>query len=125
MIPNVRFWRNRSVVVTGGTGFLGSHIVRCLQDLGGRGSGCSLTRHRIVPILVSSSSLATFEICRPSGKHSHEVVFHTAGNVTVFQSDPSILLRASMWTARGMSWSAPLRRAESFTRRAWWRWERP
>ena len=68
MIPNARFWQNRSVVVTGGTGFLGSHIVRCLQDQE-RGSGYSLTM-AVAPIPASSLSLAMFETCLPFGKHS-------------------------------------------------------
>jgi len=34
--PDPEFWRHRSVAVTGGTGFLGSHLVAALRALGAR-----------------------------------------------------------------------------------------
>lgn len=34
--PDARFWRDRRVAVTGGTGFLGSHLVAALTRLGAR-----------------------------------------------------------------------------------------
>ena len=53
--PNADFWRHRSVVVTGATGFLGSHLTAQLVDAGA--AVVALVRDEVPPSAVSAAWL--------------------------------------------------------------------
>lgn len=87
------FWKDRSVLVTGATGFLGSHLTQTLCDKGARVVALvrdhihdSLLRHsgmfdRMNIVNGDLASLPLLE--RAIGEHEVEVVFHLAAQAIV------------------------------------------
>jgi dihydroflavonol-4-reductase len=89
MRPDPDFWRGRPVAVTGGTGFLGWHLVRRLVGLGARVRAFALPARPDHPIQdLPSVELVTGDVCDPAAVRralaGREVVFHTAGVVAVW-----------------------------------------
>jgi dihydroflavonol-4-reductase len=86
MHPDAGFWRGRPVAVTGGSGFLGWHIIRRLAVLGARIRAFGLLPQADHPILATRSvEMMTGDICQPAAVRQalagQEIVFHTAGVV--------------------------------------------
>jgi dihydroflavonol-4-reductase len=82
------FWLNKLVCVTGGTGFLGFHLVRALLERGARVRVLALPpppEHPIdqLPIVSFYGDLLDPEVVRRAVADC-EVVFHTAGTVAVW-----------------------------------------
>lgn len=94
---NPAFWRGRSVLVTGHTGFKGCWLSLWLERLGARVAGYALappttpslfelvgaeatTRHHTGDILDFEALLRTFDACRP------EIVLHLAAQALVRES---------------------------------------
>jgi GDP-L-fucose synthase len=67
------FWENRTVVVTGGAGFLGRHVVAGL-----RGRGC---QRIVVPLIEEYDLRERASIARLLGKARPDVVIHLAASV--------------------------------------------
>lgn len=89
MIPDRNFWSGRPVCVTGGTGFLGWHIVQQLLDLGARVRVCALKPSDRHPVHVEKRVETFYGDIRDSAVVSRavagcSVVFHTAGLVAVW-----------------------------------------
>jgi dihydroflavonol-4-reductase len=89
MEPRGDFWAGRQVCVTGGTGFLGFHLVRQLLALGARVRTLSLpvARPRPRPTLAEvealSGDIRDADTVRRAVKDC-SVIFHTAGLVAVW-----------------------------------------
>src|SRR4051812_29918526 len=89
MQPNPSFWAGKRVCVTGGTGFLGYHIVRQLLDVGARVSVLGLRPHRPHPLVAEARVTNVFADVRDAAMVRHatdgcDVVFHTAGVVAAW-----------------------------------------
>src|SRR5947209_20118905 len=87
--PNPRFWAGRPVCVTGGTGLLGYHLVRQLQQLGARVRLLALPPSASHPVhgnpwveCVFGDVLDAAVVRRAVAGAA--VVFHTAGIVSVW-----------------------------------------
>ena len=83
------FWAGKHVCVTGGTGFLGSHLVAQLVELGARVRVLALRPARYHPILNHSRVEKQFgDILSPAVVRQAladcQVVFHTAGILTAW-----------------------------------------
>lgn len=116
MEPNPRFWNGLHVCVTGGTGFLGYQIVRCLLDAGARVRVLALPCVRPHPLLAQTNVASTFGDVRDAGLTCRvlgncDVIFHTAGVVatwgpgmremdSVHREGTSNVLRAARQDAR-------------------------
>lgn len=78
------YWTNRKVLVTGGSGFLGSHLCQRLYHLGAEVHATSRTyrpaRHS-GQIWWHSDLTALEEVRALLSKHRPEVIFHLAGSV--------------------------------------------
>src|SRR5215218_7272764 len=89
MDPDPKFWRGRSVAVTGGTGFLGWHLVHRLAGLGARVRALALPPRPDHPVFgLPAIAMLPVDICDTAATQralsSCEVVFHTAGVVAVW-----------------------------------------
>jgi dihydroflavonol-4-reductase len=89
MQPSADFWTGKQVCVTGGTGFLGSHLVSQLLKVGARVRVLALPPSRTHPILNHSRVEKQFGdiLDRAAVRQALagcEVVFHTAGILTVW-----------------------------------------
>jgi dihydroflavonol-4-reductase len=89
MRPNPDFWRGRRVAVTGGTGFLGWHLVRRLVGLGSRVRVFALPPRADHPVhdlpsveLVSGDLRDAASVARALA--DREIVFNAAGVVAVW-----------------------------------------
>ncbi|HEV3203391.1 MAG TPA: NAD-dependent epimerase/dehydratase family protein [Gemmataceae bacterium] len=89
MEPNRGFWTGRKVCVTGGTGFLGFHLVQQLLDLGAEVRILALRPAAPHPLL-DMEAVRTFygdvrdpEVVRPA-MAGCDIIFHTAGVVAVW-----------------------------------------
>lgn len=79
------FWKNRKVLVTGGTGFLGRHIVERLARL-----GASIT----VPRRANYNFVSLGQTLRCFLEHKPEIVFHSAayyGGLGITLSEPGTI----------------------------------
>ncbi len=82
--PEARFWAGRSVCVTGGTGFLGYHLVKQLLALGARVRVLALPPPADHPLLsLPEVEMLAGDICDPQCVRSAvagcATIFHTAG----------------------------------------------
>src|SRR5271157_6288525 len=88
----VASFRNRSVVVTGGTGMIGRQIVRILCEAGATVKCVSLDRLNVHPSAEHIyGDLSEFSFCRDITK-SADFVFHIAGikgSIEVTKSKPA------------------------------------
>ena len=89
MNPDRSYWQDRRVVVTGGTGFLGGHLVRQLCGMGARVRVLALpARTATAADNDGTVELVNGDICDRSLVRSAladaEVVFHAAGIVAVW-----------------------------------------
>jgi dihydroflavonol-4-reductase len=87
--PNPHFWGGKRVCVTGGSGFLGYHLVRQLLDLQARVRVLALPPHPTHPLLRETKvetvvgDVRDAEMVRRAVGDC-DVVFHTAGVVAVW-----------------------------------------
>ncbi|HEV3078915.1 MAG TPA: NAD-dependent epimerase/dehydratase family protein [Gemmataceae bacterium] len=89
MEPSPAFWTGKQVCVTGGTGFLGYHLVLQLLELGARVRVLALPPDRSHPLLAQAQVDKQFGnvLDGPAVRQvlaDCAVVFHTAGIVTVW-----------------------------------------
>ena len=89
MQPDPRFWLNKRVCVTGGTGFLGWHIVSQLLALSAKVRVFGLPpRSTRLASLLSSCDCMVGDVCDSDAVrkaiHGCDVVIHTAGPVAVW-----------------------------------------
>lgn len=73
------YWKDKKVLVTGGGGFLGSHVVEQLKQL-----GCQdlfVPRRRDYDLATEADSIRLFE------EHPSQIVFHLAGYVGGIQAN--------------------------------------
>lgn len=89
MQPDPKFWKGKRVCVTGGTGFLGWHLVRRLVGLGARVRVFALPPRAAHPVHdLPSVELVEGDICDAStvsrAASGADVVFHAAGVVAVW-----------------------------------------
>lgn len=88
MQPDPRFWTGRRVCVTGGTGFLGFHLVQQLLALGARVRVLALPPHPHHPLYGLPQVETVFgDVCRREVVREAlaecNVIFHTAGIVAL------------------------------------------
>jgi CDP-glucose 4,6-dehydratase len=90
--PDARFWRGRRVAVTGGTGFLGSHVVAQLVDLGAHVVVLRRDRPPVSPFVdawtprvsfVDGRAEDTSLLERMLGEYEAQVVLHLAAQSQV------------------------------------------
>ncbi|MGH9084361.1 MAG: GDP-mannose 4,6-dehydratase [Acidimicrobiales bacterium] len=108
------FWRNRRVAVTGGTGFLGSHLVSQLVE---RGADVTVLVRDVVPptsigaswqgsVAVAHGAVEDVELMtRLLGEHEIETLFHLAAQSQVGVANRNPL---STWEANVRGTWAPL-----------------
>ena len=72
-MSDASFWARKRVLVSGGAGFLGTHVVCALKALGCR--DVVVVRRRDYDLRREEAVQRVFEVCRP------DVVFHLAGLV--------------------------------------------
>jgi len=88
MQPDPRFWTGRRACVTGGTGFLGFHLVQQLLALGARVRVLALPTHPHHPLYSLPQVETVFgDVCQRAVVRDAvtdcEVIFHTAGIVAL------------------------------------------
>jgi dihydroflavonol-4-reductase len=88
MVPDARFWAGRPVCVTGGTGFLGMHLVRELLAAGARVRVLALPCPADHPLLALKGIDCTFgDVCDLATVRSAlagcTTIFHVAGLVAL------------------------------------------
>ncbi len=89
MKPNPAFWKGKTVCVTGGTGFVGFHIVQALVAAGARVRSLALLPAKTHPIFALQSVEKHFgDVCDAQFVREVvagcDVIFHTAGPVAVW-----------------------------------------
>ena len=102
------YWRDRSVLVTGCTGFLGAHLTKTLVDAGARVTGL-IRDHVHDSLLIRSSLLPRINVVygdlsniqtlqRAVGEHEVDTVFHLAAQaiVGVANLDPVSTFQANI-----------------------------
>jgi dihydroflavonol-4-reductase len=87
--PNPRFWAGKRVCVTGGTGFLGYHLVGQLLELGAEVSVLALPPRGPHPLSGHPEVRCVFaDLLDPAAVRpavaGREVIFHTAGMVVLW-----------------------------------------
>ncbi|MCS7166450.1 MAG: NAD-dependent epimerase/dehydratase family protein [Gemmatales bacterium] len=99
MQPNPDFWRGRLVTVTGGTGFLGWHIVKLLYNLGARIRIVALPLANGHPVLNLPNIETRFGDIRDaqvlaSALKDCSIIFHVAGPVGVTGIHSSLIFES-------------------------------
>lgn len=81
-------WRNRRVLITGGTGFLGWHLIHALLRRGARVRSFALAPQPSHPILQLPIDIVAGDIRDPDAvaraAAGCDLIFHTAGSVAVW-----------------------------------------
>ena len=89
---NFEFWKNKNVLITGCTGFLGSYLTKLLTDNGANVTGLirdftpksALFRNKDLKINLVSGSLEDIDILeRTIGEYEIDTVFHIAAQAIV------------------------------------------
>ena len=100
-MPNAAFYKGKKVLVTGGTGFVGTHIV---EELLRQGAQMRVPIHQRSPIIrderieTVQADLTQLEGCRAAA-HGVQYVFHCAGAVSaagVTASNPMSAIAANL-----------------------------
>ncbi len=110
--PDPRFWDGTPVCVTGGSGFLGYHLVRLLLDLGARVRVLALPPAPAHPLLRRHGVHCIFgDVRRPTvvrrAVADAAVVFHTAGVVGVWGAALKRMLPVHVAGTRNVLAAAP------------------
>ena len=82
------FYKNKRVFVTGGTGFIGSHLVRALENVGARVTAPSRKEADLSQADAANKVIA-----------GHDLVFHLAaavGGIHYNQTHPASLLHQNL-----------------------------
>ncbi len=82
------FWKSKRILVTGGTGFIGSHLVERLIAAGARVTVCGRSKRKLAHFLGQNAEaieflegdLASLEFAQRACE-GQEIVFHLAANV--------------------------------------------
>jgi dihydroflavonol-4-reductase len=87
--PDREFWNDRAVCVTGGTGFLGFHLVRALSELGSRVRVFALETSPNHPVRqFPNTTIVPGDVLNPEAVREAlarcSIVFHAAGLVAVW-----------------------------------------
>ena len=76
-------WKDRQVLVTGATGFIGSHLAERLVVEGARVRVLVRNPQKLIPSLINRVEVARGDLLQPacfaSAVHGCEIVFHVAG----------------------------------------------
>lgn len=79
------FYKNLPVLVTGGAGFIGSHLVKKLVELGANVTVLDVKKPNEKKINLVQASITDFQICLAATKNK-KIVFHLAAFVSVPES---------------------------------------
>jgi dihydroflavonol-4-reductase len=109
MIEQSRFWKGRSVGLTGGTGFVGHHVAMLLRDCGAEVTALVRPGSAHARLLAAGVQLLEGDLCRPEALEQlctgKEFVFHIAGAVS-FESDWKQIREINVECARQMAAAA-------------------
>ena len=113
------FWKGKRVLVTGGEGFIGSHLVELLLAAGAKVRVADRSPKRWLegaPVERHKTSLASVADCRQAAE-GQEAVFHLAGRVagvSYNQAHPGTMLRENVLLNTNMLEGARLAGVERF-----------
>jgi nucleoside-diphosphate-sugar epimerase len=115
------FWRGRKVLVTGGSGFIGSHLVDRLVNSGAQVTAAVYGEHTATeasaaPVRVQEADLTRLDTCLEMCE-GQSVVFniaHVDGSVVFKRNRPAYILRQNMLITLNMLEAASQSQVERF-----------